>query len=308
MVVIGIPLARMERFAQRYSPPWRDRLTVTALVAIVGAVVISGLLIQTDQSLYTSIARSEGSGLPTMQELQNSIWYLLIIGIVLALGIGGALWLYWSWWYTRWRQWMRLDIPDAPIDAPETSSDDWFVQRQAQERYQRRILMLLAASVLFAIAAIGGYEYARTTVRSGDLSVEPTAPAAAARLTLARPTRALAVENTFGAGTATVTLLSSRDRAPVAGPVQLIFEDKGLGSQRVELNVADLPAGEYLLAAQLGAGNGGRVGYALLQGYAPLVVVTAILVGIGMGAALAMIVLAFSSFAERRLSGTRDRL
>jgi hypothetical protein len=308
MVAIGIPLARMERFAQRYSRPWRDRLTVTALVAIVGAVVISGLLIQTDQSLYSNLTRSEGSGLPNMQELQNSIWYLLMIGIVLALGIGGALWLYWSWWYTRWRRWMRLDTPATPIDAPETSSDDWFVQRQAQERHQRLILMLLAASVLLATAAIGGYEYARTAVRSGDLSVEPNAPAAAARLAIARPTRALAVENTFGAGTATVTLLSSRDRAPVAGPVQLTFEEKGLGGQRVELHVADLPAGEYLLAAQLGTGNGGRVGYALLQGNATLVVVTALLVGIAMGAALAMIVLAFSSFAERRLSGTHDRL
>jgi hypothetical protein len=59
---------------------------------------------------------------------------------------------------------------------------------------------------------------------------------------------------------------------------------------------------------QLGAGSGGRVGYALLQGYATLVLFAAILVGVGVGAALALIVLAFSSFAERRLTGTSDRL
>jgi hypothetical protein len=308
MVVIGIPLARMELFAQRYPAPWRDRLTVTALIAGVGAIVIGGLLIQNDQSLYSNLSRSEGSGLPTLQELQNSIWYLLMIGIVLALGIGGALWLYWSWWYTRWRRWMRLDPISAPKDAPETSSDDWFAQRQARDQHQRQILILLAASVLFTVAAIGSYEYARTTVRSGDLDVQPSAPAAAVRLAIARPTRALAVENTFGSGTATVTLLASGDRAQVAGPVQLAFEEKGLGSQRVELNVADLPAGEYLLAAQLGSGNGGRVGYALLQGHTTLALISAILVGLGMGATLATIVLTFSSFVEQRLAGANERL
>jgi hypothetical protein len=308
MVVSGIPLARMERFAQRYPPPWRDRITAIALLAVVGAVVISVLLTQTDWSLYSDINRAEGSGLPDLQEQRNSVWYLIIVGIMLALAIGGALWLYWSWWYTRWRRWMRLDAAIAPKDAPETSSDDWFAQRQARERNQRMILLLLAGSVLFTIAAVSGYEYVRTTIQSGDLAVEQSAPAAAARLAIARPTRALVVENTFGAGTATVTLLSARDRAPVAAPVQLAFEDSNLGSQRVELNVADLPPGEYLLTAQLGAGTSGRVGYALLQGYATPVLIAAILVGIGVGAALALVVLTIGVLAEQRLTGTADRL
>jgi len=307
MAVIGIPLARMERFAQRYPPPWRNRIPVTALLAIVGAVVISGLLTQTDWTLYSDIHRVEGSSLAGLQELQNSVWYLLMIGIALALAIGGALWLYWSWWYARWRRWMHLDAA-APKDAPETSSDDWFAQRRAHERQQRIILLLLAGSVLWTIAALGGYDYVRTTIQSGDLTIETVAPAAAVRLAITRPTRALVVENTFGTGTATVTLLSSRDRAPVTAPVQLAFEEGILGSQRVDLNVADLPAGEYLLTAQLGAGNGNRVGYALLQGYATPVLITAILVGIGVGAALALAVLTFSSFAEQRLTGTQDRL
>lgn len=308
MAVIGIPLARMERFAQRYPPPWRNRIPLTVLLSIIGAVVISGLLTQTDWALYSDIQRVEGSGLAGLQDLQNSVWYLLMIGIALALAIGGALWLYWSWWYARWRHWMRLDAATAPKDALDTSSDDWFAQRRAHERQQRIILLLLAGSVLWTIAALGGYDYVRTTIQSGDLTVETVAPAAAVRLAITRPTRALVVENTFGTGTATVTLLSSRDRAPVAVPVQLAFEEGILGSQRIELNVADLPAGEYLLTAQLGAGNGSRVGYALLQGYATPVLITALLVGIGVGAALALAVLTFSSFAEQRLTGTHDRL
>jgi hypothetical protein len=97
MAVSGIPLARLERFAQRYPPPWNNRITANALLAVVGAVVISVLLAQTDRSLYSDVTRSEGSGLANLQELQNSIWYLIMVGIALALGIGGALWLYWSW-------------------------------------------------------------------------------------------------------------------------------------------------------------------------------------------------------------------
>src|SRR5437762_10350498 len=62
-------------------------------------------------------------------------------------------------------------------------------------------------------------------------------------------------------------------------------------NQRVELSVADLPPGDYLLTAQLGDGAGGRVGYALLQGYTTPVLIAAILVGIGVGAALALVVL-----------------
>ena len=131
-----------------------DHLRIV-LLAVVGAVVISVLLTQTDRSLYSDISRAEGSGLPSLQELQNSVWYLLMIAIALALGIGGALWLYWSWWYAHWRRWMRLDAAVAPKDAPETSSDDWFTRRQARERSQRMILLLFAGSVLFTIAAVG---------------------------------------------------------------------------------------------------------------------------------------------------------
>lgn len=196
----------------------------------------------------------------------------------------------------------------APKDAPETSSDDWFTRRQAREQSQRLILLLFAGSVLFTITAVAGYEYARTTIQSGALSVEQPAPAAAVRLAITRPTHALTVENTFGAGTATVTLLTARDRARVADPVQLMFEDAELGHQRVALNVADLPPGDYLLTAQLGDGTGGRVGYALLQGYTTLVLIAAIFVGIGVGATLALVVLIVGIFAEQRLTGTADRM
>src|SRR5262249_20216037 len=191
MIVSGIPLARLDHFAQRYPPPWRDRLTATALLAVVGAVVIGVLLTQTDQSLYTDINHSEGTSLPTLQNLQNSVWYLIMIGVALALGIGGALWLYWSWWYRRWRRWMRLDAPPTREDAPEVWADDWFAQRRPHEQRQRPVLLLLAGSALLTAIVVAGYEYVRPSIQSGDLWVHPTAPAAAVRLAIARPTHAL---------------------------------------------------------------------------------------------------------------------
>jgi len=116
------------------------------------------------------------------------------------------------------------------------------------------------------------------------------------------------VENTIGNGTVTVTLLSARDRTQVADPTQLAFQDADLGSQRVALNVADLPAGEYLLTAQRGAGTGGQVGYALLQGYTTPVLIAAILVGIGVGAALGLAALTIGIVAEQRITSSADRM
>jgi hypothetical protein len=308
MAVSGIPLARLERFAQRFPPPWSNRITANALLAVVGVVVTSVLLTQTDRSLYSDVLQPSGSGLPGLQELQSSVWYLIMISVALALGIGGALWLYWSWWYSHWRRWMHLDTTTAPKDAPETSSDDWFVQRRARERNQRMILIVFAGCVLFTFAAVSGYEYVRTTIQSGALSIEQTAPAAALRLAITRPKHALVVENTVGNGTVTITLLSARDRTQVADPTQLAFQGADLGSQRVALNVADLPAGEYLLTAQLRAGTGGQVGYALLQGYTTPVLIAAILVGIGVGAALALAALTVSIVAEQRIVSSADRM
>jgi hypothetical protein len=240
--------------------------------------------------------------------MQNSIWYLIMIGVALTLGIGGALWLYWSWWYTHWRRWMRLDAVPAFKDAPEPSADDWFARRRAREQRQRTILLLFAGSALLTAATVASYEYVRTQIQSGELSVQPLAPAAATRLAIARPTHALAVENTFGSGTVSVTVLSASDRAPVSKPVELVFKEAQLGNQRVNLTITDLPPSNYLLSAQLGGGAGGRVGYALLQGYAGLVPIAAALVGIGVGSTLALLVLMLGVIAEQRLSDRGDRL
>ena len=308
MVISGIPLARLDRFAQRYPPPWRNRLAAAALLAVVGAIVIGVLLTQTDQALYDEINQAQATTLRSMQDMQSSIWYLILLGVPLALMIGGALWLYWSWWYTHWRRWMRLDAEPALTDAPEISADDWFAIRQERARPQRTTLLLLAGSLLFTTASVAIYEYVRTQIQSGDVSVERLAPAAVVRLPIKRPTHALAVENTFGNGRVSIVVLSAGDRAPVSEPVELVFQEGRLGNQRVPLKIADLPSGDYLLSAQLNGGESGRAGYALIQGYTALVPIAAALVGIGVGSALALVALLLGVIAEQRLSDRSDRL
>jgi hypothetical protein len=170
------------------------------------------------------------------------------------------------------------------------------------------MLALLAASVLLTAASVAGYEYVRTQIQSGDLSVQRLAPAAVVRLPITRPTHALAVENTFGNGAVSVVVLSARDRAPVSEPVELVFQQGRLGNQRVPLDIADLPPGDYLLSARLAGGESGRAGYALIQGYAALVPIAAALVGIGVGSALALVILLLGVIAEQRLSDRSDRL
>jgi hypothetical protein len=53
-------------------------------------VVVSVLLTQTDQSLYSDVNRAEGSSLPNLQELQSPVWYL-IAAILVGVGIAAAL-------------------------------------------------------------------------------------------------------------------------------------------------------------------------------------------------------------------------
>jgi len=52
------------------------------------------------------------------------------------------------------------------------------------------------------------------------------------------------------------------------------------------LDVAGLPAGDYLLNAQLRGGNGGRTGYALLESRAALMPLAALVAAVGVGIAL----------------------
>jgi hypothetical protein len=147
--------------------------------------------------------------------------------------------------------------------------------------------MALGGSIALLLGAVTAYQQQRVTVLSGDVWVEPGAPANSVPLSFYRPSRELLVENTHGNGSFSVVLRSARDQAPVSEAAELAFSDRGLSFDRLALGVADLPTGEYLLSAELRSGSGGRIGYALVQQNSMAAATTAGMVGLGVGAVLA---------------------
>jgi hypothetical protein len=300
LVVVGALLARIDVAAQRSAVPWHDRVGAAALLAVVAAALIAAILIWADQFLFSGADRSES--LPTLLQRRFSAGNMVLVAAIVSLALAGATWLYWSWWYRHVRRWMRLAPAPAVPRHTEASADTWFETRQAHERHRRVVLALLAACLPLAGAAMYGYEAVRTQVRSGELWVEAATPRAEVRLLIARPARSLVVENTFGSGTVSVALLSPGEGAPVAGPVELEFPEAGLGTDRAGLDVASLPPGDYLLGAEIRAGDGGRVGYALLQSHGALVALLSVLVGLSVGVAFGLALLLIGMLAQRGAS------
>lgn len=301
LAFLGVPLAILDHLAQRYSSPLRERLAGIVLLAIVGAAVIAGLLIQTDQSLYADLARMRQESLARTREMQAPVGNVLLIGAVVSLAVAGGIWFYWSWWYTHWRRWMRLETGQVAAPGPDVAPEAWFARRHWRERLQLGAALSLLGSLLLATGAIAGYASARTVIQSGEVWPTAEMPVAEARLALTRPTRALVIENTFGNGTALVTVV--RDGAVVAGPAEVAFIDGQLGFDRIQLPIESVPAGELLVRAETRSGAGGRVGYALLQSDGTLVVLTAILAGIGVGVSCSIAILLLGTIPFQRSSG-----
>lgn len=299
LALVGAPLAYVDYLGERYPSPIRERLAGVVLLAIVSTAIIAGLLIQIDQSLYGNLALMRNESLPNARELQGAVANLVLIGLVVSLAVAGGIWLYWSWWYKHWRRWMRITAPPPAHTEAMVHPDVWFERRRQRERLRMVAGLTLAGLAALAVGAISGYAAVRTVILSGDIRLAANAPLAETRLSFTRPTRALVIENTFGGGSATVSLLAANDGALVAGPVDVTFAGGRLGFERAELPVSDLPPGDYILRAEGRDGAEGRVGFALLQSDGALVALTAILAGIGVGGALGVAVLLLATMAQR---------
>ncbi|MEN9934767.1 MAG: hypothetical protein RLZZ387_1346 [Chloroflexota bacterium] len=299
MGIAGVPLAYAERLARRSPYPWRDRIVGAGLLGVVGAALTTGLLATADQPLYD--IRNQTSGLPTLAERQPAAWNLLLVAVLLALAISGAVWLLWSWWYARWRRWLHLADPAPAQEQALRTADASIAERRSVARIRALALIAAVASLALAAAGVAGFEAARAKIRSGDISADPLSPNVAVRLSLHAPERQLMVENTYGGGSASAVVLSASEQTPVSPPVELTFTSGQLGGERAALDVAGLPPGAYLLNIQLRSGEGVRVGYALLQSYAPLVPAASAVAGLGVGGVLGVGALLMGMAAEGRL-------
>jgi len=298
VTVSGMLLSLLDRFVQRYSAIWRNRIGVAIVFGIIGTLVLAAFLINSEQSVLSGNDQSES--IATLAQRRSSAWSLIFIGAMPMIGAAGTLWLGWSWWYAHWRRWMHLDsTPAERPEPPESTPDLWFAARQAYSRAQRLIGVLLIGSALVLVVAVNGYEQVRNTIQSGDLWVEPTAPSSAARLTFANPTRRLLVENTFGTGTASVTLVAVSNSAPVSAPTLLTFRDSRVSYEHTSLDVAGVPPGQYQLNAQLESGPGGRISYALVESGGVWSIILAVLIGLSGSAVLAFVVLLLSTLIQQ---------
>lgn len=289
LAVAGALLALLERATQRFPAMWRTRLAVAVVFVVVGTFVVAGLLLRSEQAMLN--AEDQSGGLATLMERRPGILGEILTGAVMAIAAAGIVWLGWHWWYERLCRWLRLNAAPDYRDASQGSADQWFERRQEHDKMRRQLLMLLGGSVLLLAASVFVYDQARATVRSGDVWVEPTAPNNSVLIEFARPVRQLLIENTYGVGSATVQLVAQRDKSAVVAPIALEFRDSKVSFERTRLDVAALPAGSYLLNAQLGGGAGGRIGYALIESTGVFASVMALLVGLWESAVLALAVL-----------------
>ncbi|GAB4126106.1 MAG: hypothetical protein Fur005_40970 [Roseiflexaceae bacterium] len=298
LIIVGVGLALIEQQNHMIAPEWQGRIAPTIMLLIAGTVVASAILINTDQSLFGEGTQSES--LPTLAERRPAVWNLLFFAIWLALATGGGTWLFWSWWYQRWQRWLGSTLINRAIDQPDppqVHSDAWFQQRQRQSQTLRVALIAFGVSAVVLIGSSSLYDLVRSQVASGEVWVEPTSPNRGVRLLFKRPEQHLIIENTYGSGSATVRLLDQNQQQ--LGESVAISWRNTLSFQRANLATDGLPNGSYILNAQLASGTGGRVGYALIESDSLIATIAAILVGLGLGATLASMVLAISIWRGR---------
>ncbi|HMP40133.1 MAG TPA: hypothetical protein PKA05_07120, partial [Roseiflexaceae bacterium] len=90
LVAMGVLLAFLDRLARRLPQPWQSRMAPMLLQIVIGIVVMTMLLLGADQALYE--VSGQGETLPSLSTRQPMVWNLVLIGLPLILGIGGAIW------------------------------------------------------------------------------------------------------------------------------------------------------------------------------------------------------------------------
>jgi hypothetical protein len=266
-VLIGVVLAAIDLWSRKLPPLWQKSLLAPPIFLIVGTIIITGMLLSAEASLFDG--RDQAARLASLAARRASIWGQLLFGLVVALALAGVVWLSWSWWYTRWQNWLKLPryTPEPSVLTPtgERKGDAWFERRSMAAKAERIVIGALIGALLILFGLVSLYGGARTSVLSGEFWVESDQANPALALELTRSQGRVFVESALGEGHVDLQVLSRAGQELGLGSKQLAFQSSPLSFDRTEFELSALERGSYLLQTQLLDGKGGRLGYAIMQ-------------------------------------------
>ncbi len=288
--LLGILLALLESWKPHIQRRWRDQVGLVVTAATVSGLIFGGIYAYR-AVLYRLVA--DRPELSNQQEVVlTSTGAQLALGALTALALTYLIWASWRFWYERWSTVLRLSQPATSVAAPTrpqaAATDDWrtYQQRMAQLRRDPQSQVesapapvanqpaqpgigphILAGLVLTSVLL---YFLARTYddigpgLLNAGMWVTADQRANAAPLSFPREPARIVVSNTGGSGTVGLRLTEQGETVREVGAMRLPGNPRTYAAEEIQLD--DLPAGEYTLEATLQDGDGGLLNYAALYG------------------------------------------
>jgi hypothetical protein len=303
--LLGLLLALVDSLATRIARPWRQHMTLVALLGLVGTIVFA-LQYANRETLLSWMA-----GRPQLMSLQGNAFVsdtgALLIGVLITLPAAYVIWALWHWWDVRWQRWLGRRRGEFKEVAPVTAGGEWLAEQERLHRIKRGapeaptptaplaqaapesqplrlFLLLLAATTAALLASIWLYNQSGSQVGSRDLFVSTQSPDATAALQFRREPRQVIVVGISGEGQAEVALGSAQQPQQPLKTVALPLTGARASAQSAALDMAGMQPGNYWLRVGLQAGEHGQVRYTTLQGGGLWAQVAAWAIGLAAGA------------------------
>lgn len=288
--LLGILLALSESWKLRVQRRWRDQVGLVVTAAAVSGLIFGGIYAYREV-LYRLVA--DRPELSNQQEVVlTSTGAQLFLGALTALAFTYLIWTSWHFWYERWSTVLRLSQPESsvaePVQPQVAAADDWRAHQQRMARLRRdpeavdesspppvvnqptkhgigpHILAgLVVTSVLLYFLA-RAYDDIGPGLLNAGMWVTTDQRANAVSLSFPREPVRMVVSNTGGSGTVGLRLTEQGETVRVVGVMRLPGNPRTYAAEEMQLD--DLPAGEYTLEATLHDGEGGLLNYAALYG------------------------------------------
>ena len=288
--LLGILLALSESWKLRIPRRWRDHVGLVVTAGTVSGLIFGGIYAYREV-LYRLIA--DRPELSNQQEVVlTSTGAQLALGVLTTLALTYLIWASWRFWFERWSSVLRLSGPESSITAPVqpqvAAADDWraYQQRMAQLRRDPQaddesssppavhkptnqgigphILAGLVVTSMLLYFLAQAYDDIGPGLLNAGMWVTTGQRTNAVSLSFPREPVRMVVSNTGGSGTVGLRLTEQGETVRDVAAMRLPGNPRTYAAAEMQLN--DLPAGEYTLEATLRDGEGGLLNYAALYG------------------------------------------